>query len=441
LDGIRQGIDEGGSVSFKILSPKGPLVGEIEVPGDKSISHRALIFGSIAEGETNVEHFLPSADTLATENCLRELGVSIEVPSETVRVISGKGLEAFQEPAQVLDACNSGTTLRILLGLLAGRPFFCAFTGDASLRKRPMKRVVDPLRKMGAKIFGRDGGNFPPLCVEGGNLQGIFYKIPVASAQVKSALMLAGLQAKGETILEEIAETRDHTERFFKHLGLPFQKEGNQICVFPSNSPKAKDIRVPGDFSSASFFLTGGLCVKGSHLRIKNVGLNPTRIGFLDVLKRMGANIKLEILQDFSHEPIGHLEVKFSQLQSTEISSEEVPRMIDELPIFAVVATQARGVSVVSGAGELRVKESDRISTLCAELSKMGADIQEHPDGFVVKGRCRLKGARVKSHGDHRLAMSLAIAALLADGETTLENPDCVDISFPKFFEVLDSLA
>lgn len=426
---------------MRAVKPSRGLRGEIILPGDKSISHRSLIFGAMAEGETTVRNFLPSHDTLATERCLKALGVEIDAPGEASRVVRGGGWRSFREPGDVLDALNSGTTMRLMLGLLAGFPFFSVITGDDSLKRRPMGRVADPLTRMGASIMGRAGGTLAPLAVRGGGLKAIHYRMPVASAQVKSAVMLAALQAEGETAIEEPLPTRDHTERFFHYMGYPIEKNNGVIKIEPGGAFAAKEIFVPSDFSSAAFFLVAGLCAGDSDIRIRNVGLNPTRTAFLDVLKRMGGAIEVEPEPDRSHEPAGTLRVKSSALTGTDIAPEEVPNLIDELPVFAVAAACANGRSSVRGARELRVKESDRIGSLRAELEKMGVAMEEHPDGFTIQGPCKLKGSAVNAHGDHRLAMALAIAALMAEGETAIEGAESVDISFPGFFQTLANLA
>lgn len=425
------------------ISPIKSLSGEIEIPGDKSLSHRGLILGGIAQGITHLENFLPSKDTLATEACMRLLGVNIEAPTPAARIIHGKGLDGLKEPDNILNAENSGTTLRLLLGLLSGQPFFSVLTGDESLRKRPMKRVVEPLSLMGGKISGRGNASLAPLCVQGGKLKEIKYRIPVASAQVKTALILAALQAEGETILEESAQTRDHTERLLSEMGGKIQFSDRKISVNPSPL-KGINLYIPGDFSSAAFFLVAGLCVPDSKITLKRVGLNPTRTAFLKLLQRMGGDIQV-ISKTISagnsfFEPEGDLVVSSSSLKAAEIFPEEVPNLIDELPIFAIAASQAEGVSKVTHAEELRVKETDRIRDLCLELRKMGVSIQELPDGFVIEGPSRLKGAEVFSHGDHRLAMAFTIGGLTADKETILNGSEVIDISFPNFFKLLDKL-
>jgi 3-phosphoshikimate 1-carboxyvinyltransferase len=419
------------------------LSGEIQIPGDKSISHRGLFLGGIARGKTHLENFLPSGDTFATESCLRSLGVDIQAPTPMSRVILGNGWDGLKEPADVLDAKNSGTTLRFLLGLLAGQSFFAVLTGDESLRRRPMKRVVDPLLKMGASISGRQNGNLAPLCIYGRKLNRINYLIPVASAQVKTALILAALQTEGQTVLEELMQTRDHTEKLVKCMGGEIEIVNGKISITRS-SLKGIDFHIPGDFSSAAFLIAAGLCTPNSKIRIKRVGLNPTRTAFLNVLQRMGGEIGVVPFKDLNletlGEPEGDLIITSSSLKATEILPEEVPNLIDELPVFAVAASQAEGVSKVTHAEELRVKETDRIRDLCLELRKMGVKIRELTDGFIIEGPCQLKGAEVSSHGDHRLAMALTTAGLFADGETTLDGAEAADISFPGFWNLLDQL-
>jgi len=415
------------------------LRGRVKIPGDKSISHRALLLGAIAEGTTRIRNFLPAADCLATLACVRALGVEVERLSETELIVHGHGLHDLTEPEDILGCAGSGTTMRLLAGILAGQPFYSVLTGNEQLRRRPMGRIVEPLRLMGATVLGRDDGRLPPLTILGGNLHGIEYRLPVASAQVKSAILLAGLYADGPTVIHEPGPARDHTERMLAAMGANIQYQISNIKVQSSNL-SSLDIVVPGDISSAAYFIAAACLVPGSEVVVVGVGVNPTRTGFLDVLKKMGADILVENRRDSGGEPVADVVVRAGCLRGTEVKGDQVPRMIDEFPILAVVATQVQGTTEVSDAAELRVKETDRIANIAVELRKLGARIEERPDGFVVKGPTPLVGTQVNSHGDHRLAMSLAIAGLVAEGETTVEGSECIADSFPGFEEVLTAL-
>ncbi|MFC1571335.1 3-phosphoshikimate 1-carboxyvinyltransferase [Candidatus Margulisiibacteriota bacterium] len=417
------------------VKPAEKLKNEIHVPGDKSISHRAVMIGSLAQGETVVNNFLTSEDCLATVECMQKLGISIGIrdPKSEIRtrkiIINGKGLKGLQASKGVLDVGNSGTTIRLLSGILAGQSFATKITGDESIQKRPMMRIVKPLRSMGAKIEGmersRDGEIFAPLTISGGKLSAIEYELPVASAQVKSAVLLAGLFAEGKTTVIEKNKARDHTERMLAYFGAS------------QRGFAGKEIDIPGDLSSTAFFLVAGLIAPEAEITIYSVGLNPTRTGIIDVLHRMGA--KLEVLDEeiISNEPRGKIRVKASKLKGIKISGEIIPRIIDEIPIIAVAATQAEGITEIRGARELRVKESDRIATISSELRKMGAKIKELDDGLVIEGPTKLKGATVKSYGDHRVAMAMAIAGKVASSETTIEDTACIETSFPGFEKLL----
>lgn len=422
------------------VSPRGPLQGEIRVPGDKSISHRAVIAGALACGETVVENFLKGRDCLSTIACLRQVAGDIFRFDGPQLIINGRGREGWREPDDVLDCGNSGTTIRLLTGLLAAQPFFSVLTGDASLRRRPMGRVAAPLRQMGAQIDGREEGRFAPLAIRGSKLHGAEILLPVASAQVKSACILAALFAEGVTAIEEPAPSRDHTERMLAAAGARIEKEGRRITVYPGKELKPLHLRVPGDISSAAFFLVAASIVPGSHVVIKDVGLNPTRDGIVRVLRQMGADIAVKNLREEAGEPVGDLEVRAASLRGTEVRGEIIPTLIDEIPVLAVAALAAQGETVVRDAEELRVKESDRISMMVRELSKMGAAIEELPDGFVVKGGKPLKGAEVESHGDHRIAMALAVAGLIAERETVVHGAEWIDISYPGFAQDLQRL-
>jgi 3-phosphoshikimate 1-carboxyvinyltransferase len=354
--------------------------------------------------------------------------------------IEGKGLRGLSEPSSVLDLGNSGTAMRLLTGVLAGQGFFSVLTGDESLRRRPMLRVVAPLRQMGAEINGCDGGNRAPLAVCGRRLKGIAYALPVASAQVKSALLLAGLLADGRTVLTEPLPSRDHTERIFRGMGIPLAIKGSELSLDPPPEFSGREIEVPGDFSSAAFFIVAATIVKNSELTIRNVGVNPTRTGLLDLLSEMGAEIRLENRRESNHEPVADLVVRSRPLRGIRVQPESVPKTIDEFPVLCVAAAVADGETVIRGAEELRVKESDRIRTITRELSKMGADLEERPDGLLIRGGRKLSGARCAGHGDHRIAMALAVAGLAADGETTVEGAEWVDTSFPGFQSLLESV-
>ena len=413
------------------------LYGEVEVPGDKSISHRSLLFGSISEGQTIILNFLKSGDTLATLNCLRQL--SVEIKEENQKIIV-KGCE-YKESENVLDCRNSGTTIRLLSGILSSKPFYSVLTGDSSLIKRPMDRIIKPISMMGGEIYGRCENKYPPLTIIGKKLKGINFKMEVASAQVKSCIIFATLFADGETIIEEPYKTRDHTERMLKFFGGQIEKDKNKIVVKGNQKLKGREIFIPGDFSSASYFISASLIVPGSSILIKNVGLNPTRTGFLKIIERMGGNFEILNKREISGEPVGDIKVSYCEkLKGTEILPEEVPNVIDEIPLVAVLGSIAEGKTIVKGAKELRVKESDRIKSISTELKKLGAKIEEKEDGFIVEGVKKLKGTRVNSWNDHRIAMSLVIASFIAEGETILENIECVSISFPEFFEKFEVL-
>ena len=424
------------------ITPVRRLNGEIRVQGDKSISHRAVIFGSIANGVVTVTNFLPSDDCIATMRAFKAMGVSIEEPKRDTLEIHGKGLNGLTEPPDILEMGNSGTSARLLCGLLSGQPFFSVMTGDSSLRRRPMKRVVEPLRLMGANIWGRSDGYYLPLAVKGGGLKGISYRLPVASAQVKSAVLLAGLYAEGKTSVEEAAPTRDHTERMLRYFGasLELEKDGKVITIKGGERLYARDIEVPRDISAAAFFMVGASILDGSEIMIKDAGLNPARTGIIDVLKKMGASINVSNIRDRSGEPVGDIYVRSSCLKGIEISGEIIPRVVDELPVLCVAAAVADGETLIKDAAELRVKESDRIAVMAECLSAMGVKVEVFDDGMRITGGKRLKGAICNSHGDHRIAMSMAIAGLVADGETIIEDTECIKTSFPRFEETLRNI-
>ncbi|MEO8287409.1 MAG: 3-phosphoshikimate 1-carboxyvinyltransferase [Chloroflexota bacterium] len=413
--------------------------GEATVPGDKSVSHRAAILGGIANGTTRIRNFLPATDCHATLEVMRGLGIQVDYTPDEV-LVHGRGLRGLSESLRPLDCGGSGTTMRLIAGLLAGQPFYSVLAANAQLSKRPMDRVAVPLRLMGANIMGRSNGRYAPLSIVGGSLHGIQYKMPVASAQVKSAILLAGLFAEGPTEVVEPAPSRDHTELMLRAMGAQVSTDGNVVSIVPTSTLDSLDVRVPGDISSAAFLMAAAAIVPGSRVVIPGVGLNAGRVGILNVLLRMGAPLRLHNERLDNGEPVADIEIEYGQLRGTFISPEEVPGLIDELPILAVIATQVEGVTEVRGAAELRVKETDRIATTVTELRRMGAKIEALPDGFIVEGPVRLHGADVSSHGDHRLAMSLAVAALAADGETTVDDTACIDDSFPGFEQALEAI-
>ncbi|MFO8102113.1 MAG: 3-phosphoshikimate 1-carboxyvinyltransferase [Dehalococcoidia bacterium] len=414
------------------------LKGEIAPLADKSISHRALILNSLAEGKARISNFLPAEDCLSTLACLQSLGIEIERDGSEVS-ITGAGESGFTPPAEALDAGNSGTTMRLMSGLLAARGFTSTITGDASLRSRPMGRIIEPLILMGASISASE--NKAPLTITGGNLRGIHYRLPVASAQVKSAILLAALSAEGETMIEEPAASRDHTERMLRAMGADLKSEGLTITLAPSSAPmKPLDLRVPGDISSAAFWMVAASIHPDASIRISNVGINPTRSGIIEVLQSMGAGIIIENQRIEGDEPVADLIVESSSLKGIDVGGEIIPRIIDEIPVLAVAASVAEGKTTIRDASELRVKESDRISTTVAELTRLGARIEELGDGMVIHGIPGLKGNRCDSHGDHRLAMSMAVAGLVAEGETTITNAKAVNISYPGFWNDLEKL-
>jgi 3-phosphoshikimate 1-carboxyvinyltransferase len=425
-----------------LIHPAKCLQGIITVPGDKSISHRAVMLGSLAYGTTHVSHFLSSADCLSTIGIFQKMGVRIQKKGDRVTIV-GKGLNSLKPPRGMLNAGNSGTTARILLGLWAGQPFTSRLTGDKYLKRRPMGRVVKPLTQMGGRITGAEGDNFLPLKIETRKLKGITYELPVASAQVKSALLLAGLFAEGKTTILEPTPTRDHTERMFEAFSIPFtQRKGAVSVKGPAVPFKGQSIRVPGDISSAAFFVVAGLIVPDSKIVLRNVGINPTRTGILEVLQKMGAHIGISHhKKKGSGEPVGDLTVLYSHLKAVEVGGEIVPRMIDEFPVLAVAATQAQGTTVVKDAGDLKVKESDRILMMAVTLKKMGANIEPTSDGWIIQGPTPLEGCQVSSGGDHRVAMALAVAALIAKGSTTILDTENINTSFPGFEKLLQKVS
>jgi 3-phosphoshikimate 1-carboxyvinyltransferase len=416
-----------------------PLNGAIQVPGDKSVSHRAVMFGSIAKGKTTIEHFLPGEDCLSTISCFQKMGVDIQRDEDSV-VVHGEGWEGLKEPSEILDVGNSGTTTRLLLGILAGLPFHSCLIGDESISKRPMRRVTAPLREMGAKIDGREEGQYTPISIRGGNLQGIDYHSTVASAQVKSAILLAGLNGKGTTTVTEPHQSRDHTERMLQAFGVKVQVEGNAVSVVGGQSLTSSSIFVPGDISSAAFFLVAGAITPGSHIILKNVGINPSRTGIIDVLQRMGADIVVQNQNERNYEPFADIHISTSSLKGIEISGDLIPRLIDEIPVIALLATQAEGTTIIKDASELKVKETNRIDTVVGELLKLGANIEATEDGMIIHGGSPLSSTSVSSHGDHRIGMMLSIASFISSGEMTIENTEAIAVSYPTFFEHIEEL-
>ncbi|MCH2321865.1 MAG: 3-phosphoshikimate 1-carboxyvinyltransferase [SAR202 cluster bacterium] len=422
------------------------IEGTIRPPGDKSISHRAALLNAVANGNARVSNFCVGDDRESMLRCLQGLGVQI-TPDPQCDVsgqpdcflIQGRGLQGLLEPTNTLDAGNSGTTMRLVTGLLAGQSFISVITGDDSLRRRPMGRVVGPLKEMGAQFMGREGDSLAPLAVRGGNLKAIDYTLPVPSAQVKSAVLIAGLYADGKTVVRSPSLSRDHTERMLKYLGGDIQVDGLVATVGRSEF-NARDILVPGDVSSAAFWMVAGSAHPNAKIRLEGVGINPTRTGVISVLESMGANLSLENIREGEAEPIADIVVESSNLQGVDIAGEIIPKVIDELPVLALAASLASGSTVIRDAAELRVKESDRISATVQGLSRLGVDIEEHEEGMVIRGAQKLVGAPVNSQGDHRIAMTMAIAGLIADGETAIHDAEAAAVSYPTFWDTLASI-
>ncbi len=441
LPGPSSSAGSGGSLlTPELRLPAGSsLRGSVRVPGDKSISHRALLFGAIAVGETRIEGLLPAEDPLSTAACLRAMGVEVSAiePDQPV-LVQGVGLDGFQEPADILDCGNSGTTMRLMLGLLAGRrDRHFVLTGDASLRRRPMRRVADPLAQMGATIAGRRGGELAPLAIQGRALQGAAIRTPVASAQVKSALLLAALTAEGPSTVIEPALSRDHSERMLRAFGADLSVDGpggTEVTLRPGPELQGQAVIVPGDISSAAFWLVAAAITPGADLTVLNVGLNPSRTGILEVLETMGARLEVLDRREVAGEPVGDLRVCHGPLRAFSIGGDLIPRLVDEIPVLAVAACCADGVSQIRGAEELRVKETDRLAVMARQLSAMGAQLEEHADGLTISGGVQLHGATVNSETDHRVAMSLAVASLVARGDTFLQDPEAAAVSYPGFW-------
>jgi len=430
---------------MRIVKPCLRLEGEVVVPGDKSISHRAAILNSLAQGEAKIDNFAPGRDCQATVKCLKALGVKIvrkgtrDVPT---LLVLGKGADGLREPSNVLNAENSGTTMRLLGGLLASQPFLSIITGDASLRSRPMGRLIEPLRLMGAEIWGRGRDSFAPLVIKGKKLRGIDFTMPIPSAQIKSAILIAGLFANGETRVHQKISSRDHTENMLKRMGVKLQSSENSISLSPLNTPLVPlSLRVPGDISSTAYFLVAAAIHPDARVVVRDCGVNPTRTGIIDVLLAMGARLRIENEKVEAGEPLADIVVESSELKGVEVGGDIIPRLIDEIPVLAVAACAARGKTIIRNAEELRVKESDRIATVVSELSRLGAKIEPLPDGMIIYGGKALTGAVVDSHLDHRLAMTLGVAGLIAKGETAIKHAQAAQVSYPGFWQALQQIA
>jgi 3-phosphoshikimate 1-carboxyvinyltransferase len=425
----------------RTIKPCPRLEGEVVLPGDKSISHRAVILNSLAKGEAGIDNFAPGRDCLATVKCLKALGVKIgkkgSRDSPTL-LVSGTGEDGLKEASNVLNAQDSATTMRLLGGLLSSQPFLSVITGDASLRNRPMGRLIEPLRLMGAEVWGRGRDSFAPLVIKGRKLRAIDFTLPVPSAQIKSAILLAGLFARGNTVLHQTIPSRDHTERMLKQMGASLESQGNSISLLPLGSPLVPvNLRIPGDISSAAYFLVAGAIHPNARIVIRDCGINPTRTGIIDILLAMGARLKIYNKRLETSEPLADIVVESSELKGIEVGGDIIPRLIDEILVLAVAGCVAKGKTVIRDAGELRVKESDRIATVASELPRLGAKIEPLPDGMVIYGGRALSGTDVDSHFDHRLAMSLAVAGLIAKGETTIKHAQVAKVSYPAFWRTL----
>lgn len=416
------------------------LKGSFELIGDKSISHRAVMFSSISKGHNKISNFLMGEDCLSTISCFRKMGVDIQIDGKDVYV-KGNGLYGLQKPKEILDVGNSGTTIRLMMGILAGNKFDATLIGDNSIAKRPMKRVTDPLRLMGCNIEGKDDANYTPIKIYGGDLKAIDYHMPVASAQVKSALILASLYANDTSFIYEKVKSRNHTEIMLKSFGADINVENLKISVNPVNELFSQDIYVPGDISSAAFIIVSALITKGSEVIIKNVGLNETRTGIIDVVKNMNGNIEIINERLVSGELVGDLLVRYTKdLCATTIDKDIIPRLIDEIPVIAVLATQAEGTTIIKDAQELKVKESNRIKSMVENLKILGADIEELEDGMIIKGKSKLNGGKIKTFKDHRIAMAFSTLNLISDEKIKLDDEDCINVSFPGYFDLIKSL-
>lgn len=422
------------------VRPANGIAGEISVPGDKSISHRSIMLGSLAKGTTSVRGLLRGEDNMATLHAFQAMGIFARDHGDLLE-IEGKGLRGLSEPEDVIDCGNSGTSMRLLCGLLAAQDFFSVLSGDQYLRRRPMKRVIAPLGQMGASITGRAGGDKAPLAISGRQLNGIDYASPVSSAQVKSALMLAGLYVSGETRVTEPSLSRDHSERMFRYFGADVESFPGGVVVRGGRELAGREIVVPGDISSAAFFIVAALIVPGSELLIRGVGVNPTRTGCIDILKAMGASIEIVDLRDLSGEPVADLLVRSSRLKGIEIAGDVVPRAIDEFPVISVAAACSEGRTVIRDAHELRVKETDRIAAMAGNLRRAGVSVEETPDGMIIDGVEQLSGCTAQSFGDHRIAMSMLVAGLAASGDVSVDDTECIATSFPTFLSLLQQVA
>jgi len=416
------------------------LKGSFELIGDKSISHRAVMFSSISKGHNKISNFLMGEDCLSTISCFRKMGVNIQIDGKDVYV-KGNGLYGLKRPKEILDVGNSGTTIRLMMGILAGNKFDATLIGDNSIAKRPMKRVTDPLRLMGCNIEGKDDANYTPIKIYGGDLKAIDYHMPVASAQVKSALILASLYANDTSFIYEKVKSRNHTEIMLKSFGADINVENLKISVNPVNELFSQDIYVPGDISSAAFIIVSALITKGSEVIIKNVGLNETRTGIIDVVKNMNGNIEIINERLVGGELVGDLLVRYTKdLCATTIDKDIIPRLIDEIPVIAVLATQAEGTTIIKDAQELKVKESNRIKSMVENLKILGADIEELEDGMIIKGKSKLNGGKIKTFKDHRIAMAFSTLNLISDEKIKLDDEDCINVSFPGYFDLIKSL-
>ncbi|UCH81081.1 MAG: 3-phosphoshikimate 1-carboxyvinyltransferase [Nitrospiraceae bacterium] len=418
---------------------RGPLQGEIKPPADKSISHRAIMLASLAEGKSSIRNSLQAEDPVSTLKAFRQMGIDIDDKDSDRIIINGKGLRGLTAPRDNIDCGNSGTTMRLLSGILSAQPFTSVLTGDKFLLRRPMRRIIKPLSEMGAHISSEKGGR-PPLTIKGGNLIAITYHSPVASAQVKSAILFAGLYCEGCTTVIEPGKSRDHTERMLTSCGADINIDGLEVSIQGGKGLAPFDITIPGDLSSAAFFIAAGLIVPGSDIVIKKVGINPTRTGIIDIFQKMGGDITLHNVHEVSGESVADIRVRYSELMGTDIGGDLILRAIDEFPVLCAASAIAGGVTRISGASELRVKESDRIASMAMELRKTGVHVEESEDGLAITGLDRLRHAVVQSHGDHRVAMSMAVAGLVTEGGLIIEDTECINTSFPQFPELLKSL-
>lgn len=416
------------------------LNGTLKVPGDKSVTHRAVMFGGLAEGRTIVHDYLDSADCRSTMRCMEQLGVQVEETDKTL-YIHGVGVNGLKEPVNVLDVGNSGTTIRLLAGILAGTPIYSVLVGDASIHRRPMSRVTVPLRQMGAMIQGREDGKLAPISINGGNTEGIHYNSPIASAQVKSAILLCGLNSEGTTMVTEPYVSRDHTERMLKSFGAEVVKNDTTVEIPGGQRLKGTEIHVPSDISSAAFFMVAAAITPNSSVTLEKVGLNPTRTGIIDVLEKMGATFQITKERYLNEEPVGDILISYSQLKGTEIDGEIIPRLIDELPVIALLASQAEGVTTIKDASELRFKETDRIEAVVNQLRNIGVQVEPTEDGMIIEGKQTVVGGKANSLGDHRIGMMLAVASCISQESITIENIAAVGISYPNFLEDMDLLS